>query len=275
MWSLEERIRNIHTQIAQHPGQNVVDVGFAAEVDSLLSAFYDDIGEIRLIDLRSLFDLFLIKSLYVERRSTDPQVIEYLSGMLASFLFTRDLFPRVQDNKRFAFMLSDLLEEMQTTLRFPNLFEAYRKMGDYSLFITGIFPASLKRRRRWNRWRRSSSPTPTVDMSYHVSTGKSYYRMASTHDMAEATQQRSLLGKLSSYFEIYMGAMNEVSERYILGFDMNIIADKMLDNFNKYRRTGDATYLDHARKYAAILQVDRASFPSLWKLRRAPKATLL
>lgn len=275
MWSLEERIGNLHTRIAQHSGQNIVDGAFRAEVDDLLSTFYDDIGEIRQIGLQSLFVLFLIKALYVERHSTDPQIIDYLSAMMAGFLFTRDLFPVVQDNKHFAFMLSDLLEEMQNTMKFPNLFEAYRKMGDYSLFITGVFPASLRRRRRGNHGRRSYAPAPTVDVSYHVTTGKSYYRMASTHNFAEATQQRPLLGKLSSYFEIYMEAMNEVSERYVLGFDMNIIADKMLDNFNRFRRTGDQTYLENARKYAALLKVDRASFPSLWRLRRSPRATLL
>ncbi|MBI2887975.1 MAG: hypothetical protein HYY02_12295 [Chloroflexi bacterium] len=274
MWVLEERIQRLKGAILQHTGKNVADAAFSAEVEALLSAFYDDIGEIKSIPLRSLFDLFLIKTLYVNRHSTDGSVIDYLSGMMAGFLLTRDLFPLVRDNRRAGHMLSDLLDEMQSAARFPNRFEAYRKLGDYSLFITGVFPASLRRRRR-NRWRRSYTTAPTVDIPYHVSTGRSYYEMASRHELAEATQQRALLAKLASYFEIYMSAMNEASERYILGFDMNLIADKMLDCFNRYRRTGDPSHLDQARKYAAILKVDRASFPSLWRLRRTPRATLL
>ena len=272
MGTLEERVQQLKGVVTEHTGSNVADAKFAVEVDGLLSAFYDDIGEIKSIRLQSLFDLFLIKTLYVERRSTDGHIIDYLSSMMSSFLFTRDLFPLVRDNRRFGFMLSDLLEEMQNMTRFPNLFEAYRKLGDYSLFITGIFPASLSRRRRW---RRPYYRAPTVDVHYHVSNGKNYYHLASTHELADETQQRMLLSKLSSYFEIYMGAMNEVSERYVLGFDMNLIADKMLDNFNRFRRTGDEVYLENARKYAALLKVDRTSFPRLWKLRRAPKATLL
>ena len=96
-----------------------------------------------------------------------------------------------------------------------------------------------------------------------MSTGKASYRLAAEHDLAEFTQQRLTLYKLSGYFEVYMDALNEMSERYILGFDMNLIADKMLDNFNLYRRSGDESYLDNARKYAAILRIDEKRFPSL------------
>ena len=275
MWALAERIQQLKTAIAEHAGKNVADGAFVAEVDSLLSAFYDDIGEIKTIRLQSLFDLFLIKTLYVQRGSSDAQVIDYLSDLMYGFLYTKDLFPLMQDTRRLGFFLSDLLEEMKSTARFPNLFEANRKLGDYSLFITGIFPASLRRPRRWNRWRRSYQAVPRVDLRSHVTSGKGYYRMASQHDLAEATQQRLLLGKLSTHFDIYMAAMNEASERYILSFDMNLIADKMLDSFNKFRRTGDEMYMENARKYASILKVDRANFPSLWQLRRRPRATLL
>lgn len=274
MATLEERIQQLKRSTEEHAGRNIAGPDFTAEVDGLISSFYDDIGELKSIELRSLFDLFLIKTLYVERRSTDPHVVDYLASMMFGFLYTRDLFPLVQDSKRFGYLLSDLIDEMQSASRFPNLFEAYRKMGDYSLFITGVFPASLKRR-WWNRWRHSYQPAPVVDLSYHVTTGKSYYRMAAGHEFAEATEQRPVLVKLSTYFDIYMGAMNEASERYILGFDMNLIADKMLDHFNRYRRTGDQQFLENARKYAAILKVDRASFPSLWQLRRRPRVTLL
>jgi hypothetical protein len=47
----------------------------------------------------------------------------------------------------------------------------------------------------------------------------------------------------------------------------------MLDNFNLYRSTGEGKYLQNARKYAAILKVDRLSFPSLFG--RRPRGVLL
>jgi hypothetical protein len=60
-----------------------------------------------------------------------------------------------------------------------------------------------------------------------------------------------------------------MSERYVMGFDMNLIADKMLDSFNLYRRTGEQRYIENARKYAALLKIDQRNFPSLFKRRRA------
>ena len=81
-------------------------------------------------------------------------------------------------------------------------------------------------------------------------------------------QAGAALAKLAQHFDVYREALNETSDKYILGFDMNLIADKLLDNFNLYRQTGEKQYLENAHKYAALLKVDRASFPSLWKIKR-------
>ena len=268
MEELENQIQNLKARVSEHPGDNIADRGFAQEVESLISAFYDDIGEIKNIGIKSLFDLFIIKALYVDRGSTDPNVIDYLSSLMTGFLFVRELFPLGPETRRYGLLLSDILEEMQNLTHFQNLFEAYRKFGDYSLFITGIFPASLRRlRHRYGR-RIKARDVPMVDVRYHMLTGKRFYMMAAEHRLAEETQLRPLLSKLSSYFEVYMEALNDVSDKYILGFDMNLIADKMLDNFNLYRRTGERKYLENAQKYAAILKVDRATFPSLFRIRR-------
>ena len=251
--------------IAAHDGFNAADRTFARRVEELISAFYDDIAEVARVPSRTLFDLFVIQVLYVERRGTDAGIIDYLGQLLDRYLYTRELFPMTRGGKPSLFYLSDLLEEMRQRQHFQNLFEAYRKYGDNSLFVTGIFPRALRRGRR---------RTAFVDRSYYVSTGKQFYRLAAQHELAEYTQQRALLDKLGTYFEVYMDALNDVSDRYIMGFDFRLIADKMLDNFNRYRRTGEEQYLLNARRYAAILKVDPQSFPSLMKGLR-PRAYLL
>ncbi|HEU4759505.1 MAG TPA: hypothetical protein VFT91_05930, partial [Dehalococcoidia bacterium] len=133
--------------------------------------------------------------------------------------------------------------------------------ADNALFISGVFPRPdlSGRRRRPARMGGSSG----VDRGYYVSTGKTCYRMAAEHDLAEFTQQRPTLFKLAEYFEVYMNALNEVSERYVLGFDLNLIADKMLDNLNLYRRTGEEKYLESVRRYAAVLRLDEERLSSL------------
>ena len=264
---LEAAVRELKDVIGEHDGTNVARGAFARRVDALISAFYDDIAEIARVPTRTLFDLFVIKVLYVERRSTDAGVIDYLGQLLDRYLYTRELFPIAQDGKLSLYHLSDLLRETQQLTHFQNLFEAYRKYGDNSLFVTGVFPRALRRGRRRAR-------VAFVDRSYYVSTGKRFYHLAAEHELAEFTQQRALLEKLAAYFEVYMDALNEMSDRYIMGFDLRLIADKMLDNFNQYRRTGEERFLQSARRYAAILKVEPDAFPSLMKAAR-PRAYLL
>ena len=263
---IEAAVTELRRLVDEHDGSNVASRGFCRRVDELIDAFYDDIGEVSRVPTRTLFDLFVIKVLYVERRGTDAGVVDYLGRLLDRFLYTEELFPVDQSGQPSLHYLSDLLAETKQMSNVQNVFEAYRKYGDNSLFVTGVFPRTLRRRR--------TSRAAFVDQSYYVTTGKRFYHLASQHDLAEFTHQRPLLGKLASYFEVYMDTLNDVSERYIMGFDLRIIADKMLDNFNSYRRTGEESYLQNARRYAAILKVDADAFPSLMK-RIRPQVPLL
>jgi hypothetical protein len=261
---IEGHVRELKAIIASNDGRNVADSRFTRAVDDLISAVYDDIGQIKDASTRALFDLFVIKVLYVGRRSRHADVLDYLGRLLDTYLYTRELFPPGPDGTPQRMYFSDMLDEHKTATRFQNMFEAYRKYGDNALFVTGVFPQSLSRRRPYGRSALRRRPARGVDAGYYVSTGKTMYRMAADHELAEHTAQRETLEKLSAYFEIYMDALNEMSERYILGFDMDLIADKMLDNFNRYRESGEERYLTNARRYAAILRVDRQRFPSLF-----------
>jgi hypothetical protein len=261
---LEAAVRELKEEIAGRDGTNVAGATFTRRVNELLSVFYDDIGEITSVTTRALFDLFVIKVLYVERRSTDASVVDYLGQLLDRYLYTRELFPAGEGGKPGWFYLSDLIQETRQRARFQNLFEAYRKYADNSLFVAGVFPRALRRRRG------RAGPVPSIDRSYYVTTGKRCYRLAARHELAELTQQRAPLEKLAAYFEVYMEALNELSERYIMGFDLHLIADKMLDNFNRYRQTGEERFLQNARRYAAILKLDPDAFPSLLRRARAP-----
>jgi hypothetical protein len=266
---IETAVRDLKGEIVHNDGQNVAGRAFTRRVDDLISHFYDDIGEITRLSTRSLFDLFVIKVLYIGRKSTDAAVIDYLGWLLERYLFTRELFPLERDGKRAFFYLSDLIEETRRPVHFQNLFEAYRKYGDNSLVISGVFSRAL-RRKRGRRW----APVAFVDQTYFVRTGKWSYRLASEHELAEETEQRLLLEKLATYFELYMDALSEMSDRYILGFDFNLIADKMLDSINAYRHTGEERQLEDARRYAAILKLDPEAFPSVMK-RARPRARAL
>jgi hypothetical protein len=259
---IETAVRELKDEIVRNDGRNIAGRTFTKRVDDLVSHFYDDIGEITQLSTRSLFDLFVIKVLYVERRSTDAGVLDYLGWLLERYLFTHELFPLEREGRRTFFYFSDLIEETRHPVHFQNLFEAYRKYGDNSLVISGVFSRALRKRRT----RRSK--VPLVDQTYFVRTGKWSYRLASEHELAEETEQRVLLEKLAAYFELYVEALSEMSDRYILGFDFNLIADKMLDSINSYRSSGEERFLENARRYAAILKLDPEAFPSIVKRAR-------
>jgi hypothetical protein len=254
MAEIEDRVRALAGRAAASDGTNVADTRFGREVESLLNSVYADIGVIRSIDLGALFKLFLIKTLYVERRSKDYGVLDYLSHMLTRYLYTRELGTA-------SYYLSDIVQEMEhPSGHYQNMFEAYRRFGDNALFVAGVFAHALKPRRRGRG--RLGFVAPVVDQSYFATAGSSFYRMAARHELAEVTAQRQLLEKLAEYFPIYREALAEASERYILGFDMPRIADLMLDSINSYRRTGESRYLEDARKYAALLKIEEARFPA-------------
>lgn len=259
---LAERIDELKTIIAGNDGKNAADDRFARAVDELMSAVYDDIGEIKDLPTRALFDLFVIKVLYVGRGSRYADVIDYLGELLDTHIHTRALYPAGADGKPRTMYFSDLLDRKTVAEHFETPFEAYRSYADNALFLSGVFHRSQRRR--------SSSPgmlrrqrAAGVDSEYYVSTGKTMYRMAARHDLAEQPQ-RTTLSRLADCFEIYSDALKEMSERYIMGFDMRLISDKMLDNFNRYRESHDEAYLTNARRYAAVLQLDGGRFPALF-----------
>ncbi len=261
---LEQRIGELKAIIAQHDGHNAADTRFSRAVDELLGAFYDDIGHITDTPSRALFDLFVIKVLYVGRRSCHADVIDYLSSMLETFLFARQLFPPDADGKPRRIYLSDLLVDERRAQIADTRFEAYRLYADRALFLTGVFHAQTSRARPAQPTVLRRVASQTVDEAYYVATGKTMYQMASRQDEAEQQQQRETLERLARFFEIYVEALNDMSARYILGFDLDLLADKMLDSINAFRETRDERALAEARSYAAILQLDPVRYPALF-----------
>ena len=100
MGPVESSVRELKRTIFEHDGYNVASGPFRAKVDELISVFYDDIGAITTIPIGSLFDLFVIKVLYVERGSRDASVVDYLGGMLTRYLYTGELFPYMGGGRR-------------------------------------------------------------------------------------------------------------------------------------------------------------------------------
>ena len=250
---IEQRIQELKAVIAGNDGRNAADSRFARAVDDLVRAVYDDIGEVSVVSSRALFDLFIIKVLYVGRGSRHAGVIEYLGAMLDRYLAARELFPIGPDGKMHRLYFSEILDDEKREQFFRTRYEGYVAYADSALFLSGVFPSSMTPRRS-NTRSIMGRRAPLIDSAYYVSTGKAMYQLAAGQDAAE--QQRDTLTRLSEHFELYVDALNEMSERYIMGIDTGVITDKLLDSLNRYKASRSEADMGAARRYAAILNID-------------------
>jgi hypothetical protein len=154
--------------------------------------------------------------------------------------------------------MSDLAEATGETSG-DETFAVARHYADNALFISGVFPQSLGRKRAAGRMGGSGF----VDRSYFITVGRQYYTLAASQEMARVINIRSTLLRLSQFFDVYVDALNEMSGQYVLGMDMRVIADKMLDAFNRYRETRAVRDLEAARLYATLMKLEGSSWPAL------------
>lgn len=258
---IEERVAELKTIIDGNDGTNAADARFSRAVDDLLRAFYAGINGVQCIPARAMFDLFVIKVLYVERKSRHADVIEYLGALLTACIDARELFPPDDQGRPRQMYFSDLLDPDRPPTGAGNVFDAYRKYADSALVLSGIFPGRSRRARPGTRSALRRRAAPMVDAAYCVSTGKTMYRMAARDAHADCAHGPATLGKLADHFEVYVEALNDLSERYVLGFDATLIADHMLDGYNLWRASGDPRALDDARRFAELLAIDPDRLP--------------
>lgn len=256
---VREEIALLRDTIRANDGENVATGAFARKVDQLISDFYDDIGELTALQLGDILDLFLIKVLYVNRRSRDAETLTYLGRLLERYLVGSELVLNPGPGGHLPY-LSDLLQELANPSgQFGSPFEACKKYGDNALFITGVYPRSIGRKRAAGRMGGAAG----VDVGHFVTLGKRYYEMAARNDTGQGAHLRGTLERLSRFFDVYVEALNEMSDRYVMGIDMHVIADKMLDAFNRYKETRANSDLEAARKYASLLRLEGNAWPAL------------
>ena len=123
----------------------------------------------------------------------DRDLMRYVADLLVEFIHVDNLF-RLRDRQgrrleHLVDMLLDLPEQAPADER-----EARKHIGDYTLFIVGLYPESLTRRRR------------AVSPEYYIAQGKEAYRSVAEMDRAKPTA--SLFRKLSEQFEYCVTALN-------------------------------------------------------------------
>jgi len=123
----------------------------------------------------------------------DRELKIYVTGVLIDFVHVGNLY-RVRDaqGRRLEYLFELQLESEQGDAAHAR--ETQKHLGDYALFMVGMFPEHLQRRRR------------AVSPAYYVAQGKTAYATVSAMDGLRPSA--ALFRKLAEHFETCVQALN-------------------------------------------------------------------
>lgn len=139
----------------------------------------------------------------------DRQLIGYLVDLLRGFVRREDVYQLPaggEEEYRYVFeMLEASLDSGE-----HETFRIYRHVGDYSLYLTGLFPEWLRRRHRYGR--------RPMDVDSYRSYGKAFYERAANHRQAENRRLRRVLTKLHRGYDLVRSSMAMIFQELLPAF---------------------------------------------------------
>lgn len=159
-------------------------------------------------DVKSRPEIFfyvLVRQSMLERGVDDPVAADYVASVLVGFGRSRRAY-RISDERDEEYTyLVDLMMRLQTAdAREAFLLRVH--MGNFALWLSGLFPDFLEARTR----RRGAPP-----ISYYEQMGSAGYRVASRSPEAAALGVEGALGAVARHFSGVRTALNQVSDRYL------------------------------------------------------------
>ena len=158
------------------------------------------------LTLKRFFDRVVRRSFGDHALSDDPAA-DYLSDLLTRFARTDTLYPPSAVSPQRLESVAELLLEIQRVwdVDSPHFNpvrerELRRHIGDYTLFMTGLFRERVEH----------LSVT-----GYYIREGKRSYRFVSEHDRADARPQARIFRALADRFEGYAGVLTYMRKVYL------------------------------------------------------------
>ena len=153
------------------------------------------------------FSVLLRRSLMDQRILGDKKVINYIANLLSLFVRTDRLHRIHRHDKQTHHYLTDMIQEAANADT-RRQFLIYSHIGNYSLYLTGIFP-------QWIEYRRRYKNRP-VSTQFYIDFGREYYERASSHTMAREYDLGEVFFRLSIMFEVYKEALNHLAKQYLV-----------------------------------------------------------
>jgi hypothetical protein len=199
----------------------------------------------KLLSAQSIHDFFreLLSLAMENQRARVQHATElYLTNLLSGFVGTESLLVREDDGtlqrQPLALLLKEALEGEG-----PARTRALRRLGDTSLFVSGMFAESLS--------------ASLVDIDYAIAMGTRAYDALGDVAARHGRGERSLWDELSEKFSQLVEVLNEVSERTLTSSNAGL-----LRIYEKWIKTGSprvATLLSQ-HGVPAVLAVPKGRF---------------
>ena len=146
--------------------------------------------------IRQLFFVLAERGLE-QAKLQDKDILLYLADLMVDFLFAENVY-RLKDKEgeRITYLVD--MFTRATDVEMPDKKDYYKHIGDYSLFMLGMFPESLERHRR------------ALSPSYYSESGRMGYHVAG--ELENRWWQTVVYRKLADKFEQCVFSLNRVRD---------------------------------------------------------------
>ncbi|NIV92445.1 hypothetical protein GWN42_06480 [candidate division KSB1 bacterium] len=172
----------------------------------------------------------LTRRVFTEFNLDDRNMADYVASMLAEFGGVKRAHTVSKHHSKKYFYLTDMMLDFTSASSYE-AFLIRSHLGNYALFLTGIFPDYVYRKSTYGR------KAPGID--YYEEMGSSSYRWASQHKMAIKYSLVEILANLAHYFRNVRIALNKLADDYMVVDEKPDELDKMLRQIF-YGNTGNS-----------------------------------
>lgn len=168
---------------------------------------YDKDSVIGETNLREFFQDSVSNAVQHQRQNITPETIFYLSNLLTDFTYTENVFDEHSEGNTLKPLVAIYSEAIEAATR-QQQNACLKKLGDLSLFISGLFSWSLNR--------------SLVDVDYYVAMGGNAYGY-----LAQNTRD-------SMNTRIFSDIFNELSDKFVIAIDiLTEVGDRMNNRDNR------------------------------------------
>jgi hypothetical protein len=178
--------------------------------EELLHALLERHGFLR-VSSRFYFYI-LVRQVFRRSDIRDRPVADYVAEVLAEFSRTERMRCVVPGQTAPLDYFFEMLAALQTADDRTSFFIRVH-IGNHSLFLAGVFPDRI-------RYRAEARGFP--DLKYYEGLGRTQYRAASDHRLAQRYEVAEILSTLAERFETTRLALNDIADRYFFIGDSSL-----------------------------------------------------